>query len=411
MNADPGKPVARAGEAPGYAGAVGDLNFAELLLGLVALQQLVAAAIWLLAVRLRVAPRVPSLHWVGASVWVAVCAALPLTTTALGDWYGFGLPALLLPGSFILARIGLEILFRAPRHDAEHLMVVVLALAGAGLGALAQAPPAWTHICASILCAYSLLRCGACVQVPVRLELGGNAVGLVLWPLRLMAALFVLRALGALLCPGLFAQLISADTPSNIALLMAYMSVGVVFQVMLALIVALRLVARLQILSRIDPLTGLCNRRGLEERWGQLGRKLPFAVLAVDVDHFKRVNDAHGHATGDLALQHLAELMRRCVRPGDTVVRLGGEEFLLLLPQTDHAQARQRAEQLRELVACSPLRLDGLKLALSVSIGIAVTDRAVPAARLVAMADRALYRAKREGRNRVAFSESLQGRP
>ena len=389
---------------------MGDLNFAELLLLLVAVQQLLAAAIWLLAVRLRVAPRVPSLHWVAASVWAAVCAALPVLC-APDPWFGFGLPALLLPGALILTRLGLEILFRQPRHDVEHLLIILSALAGAALAATLQASERWWHVQASLLSAACLLRGAASVQRAARSELGLQGARLVCWPLVLMAALFAGRALGAGLSPATFAQPMTSGSLANIAMLMAYLSMSVLFHVMLSMTVAMRLVARLRQLARLDPLTGLANRRGLEERWPLLRGRLPLAALAVDADHFKRVNDAHGHAVGDQALQHLAELMRRSVRSGDAVVRLGGEEFLLLLCQTDAAQACARAEQLLQSVASSPLRLGSEELVLTVSIGVAVALVPIEHGRLVGAADRALYRAKREGRNRVVFSETLQGLP
>lgn len=376
------------------------LNFAELLLVLVAAQQLLAGAIWLLAVRLRVAPVVPSLHWVAASVWVAVCALLPVLLGA-DPWFGFGLPALLLPGALILTRLGLEILFRQPRRDGEHLLVILLALGGAALGAALGAGGRWWHVQASLLSAACLLRCAVCVQAAARRELGPQGARLVAWPLLLTALLFAGRALGAGLDPARFAQTLSADSALNIGLLMAYLSMSVLFHLMLAMTVALRLVARLQQLSRLDPLTGLTNRRGLDERWASLQHRLPLAVLAVDADHFKAVNDAHGHAVGDQALQHLAELMRRSVRSGDVVVRLGGEEFLLLLAHTDVAQACLRAEQLRALVAASPLRLDQTERVLTVSVGVAVAHHASAASDVLAAADAALYRAKRAGRNRV----------
>ena len=97
-----------------------------------------------------------------------------------------------------------------------------------------------------------------------------------------------------------------------------------------------------------DPLSGLLNRRGLAlglERLQQ--QRLPFAVLALDIDHFKQINDRYGHALGDRVLQHLAGLMRDCSRSTDLLYRSGGEEFLMLLPQADAAVAMRVAERLR----------------------------------------------------------------
>ncbi|MGY1709778.1 diguanylate cyclase [Geodermatophilus sp. SYSU D00758] len=152
-----------------------------------------------------------------------------------------------------------------------------------------------------------------------------------------------------------------------------------------------------------DPLTGLHNRRYLDRvltadgpRHGQL------ALLAVDVDHFKRVNDRHGHAAGDTVLVAVARRLAAAVRDGDTVARLGGEEFLLVLPGAGRAEAVRRAEQVRRDVAATTHVLAGERLRVTVSVGVAVRpdDGTSPAALLVE-ADRALYAAKAGGRDRV----------
>jgi len=151
--------------------------------------------------------------------------------------------------------------------------------------------------------------------------------------------------------------------------------------------------------SRTDPLTGLFNRRGLQqalETWRAQGQS--FAILAMDIDRFKRINGQHGHAVGDQVIVHIAEQMRRCSRDGDVLCRNGGEEFLLLLPTTDADAALQIAERLREHIADQPLEPVGQ---VTVSLGVAhyptFDDDAEQALR---MADKALYMAKEQGRNR-----------
>ena len=128
------------------------------------------------------------------------------------------------------------------------------------------------------------------------------------------------------------------------------------------------------------------------------------AVLMLDIDHFKLVNDRHGHARGDAVLRHLAEVMRGCQRKIDTPGRMGGEEFALLLPGADLEAAAAYAERLRQCVAESPCRSDGTALAVTVSIGIACIYRQdINADAALNRADRALYRAKEAGRNRVGL--------
>ncbi|MCX7514515.1 GGDEF domain-containing protein [Frateuria hangzhouensis] len=162
--------------------------------------------------------------------------------------------------------------------------------------------------------------------------------------------------------------------------------------------------ADLRRLARTDPLTGTLNRLGLDEAARQrFDDPHGLAVLMLDADHFKAINDRHGHAGGDRVLAALARCLGTRLRPGDLLGRIGGEEFLVLLPHTGLAAAAALAEDLRAHVASLPLEFDGLAQAITVSIGVAAregTDANADA--LVRRADRALYEAKRAGRNRVA---------
>lgn len=161
-----------------------------------------------------------------------------------------------------------------------------------------------------------------------------------------------------------------------------------------------------------DALTRLLNRRFLPtvlrteiELAGS--HRHEFAVLLLDVDHFKRINDEHGHDAGDRALQHLAGLLTQSVRSSDYVFRLGGEEFLVVLVAAGAERAVAFAETLRERIAASPLPLaDGRMLPISASIGVAPYDGHPDYERLLARADRAMYAAKRGGRDRVALAET-----
>ncbi|WP_075222017.1 GGDEF domain-containing protein [Acuticoccus yangtzensis] len=172
--------------------------------------------------------------------------------------------------------------------------------------------------------------------------------------------------------------------------------------------------ARLRLAALADPLTGALNRRGASEwlrlqvprlRASAVRHPISLAVLLVDVDHFKSVNDTHGHAVGDAALVAVAERLRTNARPDDAVVRLGGEEFAVLMPATSATDAFEAGERIRFAMAAEPLNSGVADLHLTVSVGCAVTA-AMPTesglARLIAEADGALYRAKRSGRNRVA---------
>ncbi|WP_433690730.1 sensor domain-containing diguanylate cyclase [Pseudomonas monteilii] len=163
-------------------------------------------------------------------------------------------------------------------------------------------------------------------------------------------------------------------------------------------------IGRLDRDAQTDPLTGLGNRRSLELSLSLLeaeGRA--FAAIVLDIDHFKRVNDSHGHEVGDQALRQLAELMRRCCREGDLLCRTGGEEFLMMLPGASLEVAAVVAERLRVTVQDTPLEPVG---AVTISLGVARWDGEAGSepVETLSEADRALYRAKQEGRNRVVIA-------
>jgi diguanylate cyclase len=164
--------------------------------------------------------------------------------------------------------------------------------------------------------------------------------------------------------------------------------------------------ARIQDLATLDDLTGLANRRRAHELLsaevtrGQRATQ-PFAVALVDLDRFKRLNDRFGHAGGDEALRHFAEAARANMRACDLVARWGGEEFLLLMPETGLDQALEALERLRAQVESASIASAQGEMRFTFSAGVAVYRVGQTVADTVARADRALYRAKAGGRNRV----------
>ena len=152
-----------------------------------------------------------------------------------------------------------------------------------------------------------------------------------------------------------------------------------------------------------DQLTGLPNRRALEHSLAQIAGQ--GSLLMVDLDHFKRLNDAFGHAAGDAALRHMAQIFARTLREGDVAARVGGEEFVLLLRGAEQPVAIEVAERVRRATAEGKLAWAGAELGLSCSIGVAsYPDPIREIANLMVAADAALYRAKQAGRNQVAVS-------
>ena len=165
--------------------------------------------------------------------------------------------------------------------------------------------------------------------------------------------------------------------------------------------------------ARRDALTGLLNRFGFDERAQReleaAGTpRLPVALAIADIDHFKAVNDAHGHDVGDEALALIASLLSGSLAGRAAVVgRRGGEEFAILILDCDETGARQAAELMRRRCEETPLAVGGLSLRLTVSFGVSARRGGrEPLAALIARADAALYEAKRQGRNRVVVSTS-----
>lgn len=160
--------------------------------------------------------------------------------------------------------------------------------------------------------------------------------------------------------------------------------------------------------ARTDALTGLSNRRAMQERGRadlKLGRRsaTPVSVVLCDLDHFKNINDRHGHEAGDAALITTAQVLRAALRESDALGRWGGEEFIAVLPSTHAAGAAEVAERMRNAIAST--KFDGLDSGATISIGVATSqmldDPALEWDLLIKEADQRLYRAKREGRNRV----------
>lgn len=163
--------------------------------------------------------------------------------------------------------------------------------------------------------------------------------------------------------------------------------------------------------STMDGLTGVANRKSFDATLRKLAGDAMnsgdnLAMLIIDIDHFKRVNDTWGHPTGDIVLRHVAKTLQKSVRGGDHVARYGGEEFTVILPRTDGHAAVSVAENIRLALTREPLllELDPPLTPITISIGVACYDPGEPLTEWVERADAALYSAKKDGRNRVKFN-------
>lgn len=231
-----------------------------------------------------------------------------------------------------------------------------------------------------------------------------------------MLPILVLRTFAAVFGAGHFATLEGSVAPSTIQLMvfMFVIALDLLGSLGFVLMEKERSDLELRSLAMTDFLTRTLNRRAFTEHAEQqmaMAQRtgLPLALLMIDVDHFKKINDEHGHATGDAVLVEMARSIGSSIRKQDTLGRYGGEEFGVLLPSTDQAGALVVAEKLRSAVEAMRYGVKTKNISLTISIGVTVCRASCekcPADlnRLLADADRALYQAKHDGRNRAAVT-------
>jgi diguanylate cyclase (GGDEF)-like protein len=223
----------------------------------------------------------------------------------------------------------------------------------------------------------------------------------------LILVIFASRLFGALTAGGGFSYMHFTPVQSVVILVLVFLSMALNFGFLLMAMDRLR--NEVADLALLDDLTGVGNRRHLlqrlteecarSERSGQ-----PFALLVIDLDGFKAINDTHGHAAGDACLQHFTLMAQTRLRPGDMLARTGGDEFCIVLPSSTLREGAMIARRVLEVCRADAEQCVGTDIPIAVSIGVAQWTREMGAFpdRLIAAADRALYDAKKAGRNGFA---------
>jgi diguanylate cyclase (GGDEF)-like protein len=238
----------------------------------------------------------------------------------------------------------------------------------------------------------------------------GGLIGSLFLSARATAAIFFVTMVGLLLLPIFSA---SISTSNNLFALIFILTVGGL--VVLATALRQRYLEQLgesevllRELSVRDPLTGLFNRRYMEEILAleiirAMRKEYPIGIIMVDIDHFKRFNDIHGHAAGDAVLSQAGDFLRKCVRASDAACRYGGEEFVFILPEASQKITQMRAEHMREDIRNLRISFqDQILEAVTLSIGVAVFPmNGSTGEAILRAADAALYQAKDAGRDRV----------
>ncbi|MFN4115339.1 MAG: diguanylate cyclase [Inhella sp.] len=343
---------------------------------------------------LRISPHA-SWRLAAANALLAAAVLLLLRRGEANSLLHWPLPDLLSLSAFALARDAVRLLFKlgsSRRFDACALALLLFAYAG-----MAPGP---TSLNAYIL-VYSLgaawfLGWLAWDVSRANARTLGRRAGLAL------AAPFALATLFMLSRPLVVQRGDAALLP--VPTLWAFIELLLLLNISLVVCVMARLLQVMRLRAEQDSLTGLMNRRAFEARLRHEQLRLQrggagYALVLIDLDHFKRINDELGHQAGDQALMQTAVRLREGLREIDALARFGGEEFVVLLPATPQPAALQVAERLRNALAAQPMQLAGRDWTLTASLGVAHSDGGGD---LMQRADAALYRVKADGRNAVA---------
>jgi len=356
------------------------------------------------------------LHWLTSSLLTSAGLGLISLRPAGDPWLTVVLSNLLLLIAAILLARGGACFLGLRRRDGENLsLLMALATAAVWFGPRPESGVIWQHpgFLTAAGIAWILSRTAWGQWTLLRAQFGWRTALVVSGTHATFAALQWARSLFGLLSSDPV-PLHSAHVANELLVYALLVSSAVLNFVYLFLMV-MRLTGRLTHLVEHDVLTGLFNRRAMQdalaEQWVHwLRRREPFAVVSIDLDHFKQINDRWGHPAGDEVLRATAALLVTGARTVDRVGRMGGEEFLLLLPGCQPEDAPLAAERLRQTLAAASLELRGIgEVRITASLGVAAVEAGdLSPDEILQRADAALYAAKRAGRNRVA-GPSLAG--
>lgn len=391
------------------------MSASDVAFAMLAAMQSVLAVVWLLGARVTGVQRSAALYWAG----FASCSALSFALLILArhtdmPWQTESLRAsgnVIGVLAFIALYRGVSRFVDQPtdaRWDLLALAIVVVA------SAIALTPDGG-RVRVSIFSAtvgWIFLAMARALHAHARDRLQLPRPWLLAAPCLLAAAAAWYRSFTAALSSAPLSNEAAASIGLDLRAAIIYMVVALACHATLVSLVVHRLLVELRHKARHDSLTGLLNRRAMEEvieTQMQRGRRTgeTHSLLMLDLDHFKAINDCFGHSAGDLVLQHAATVIQSNVRKIDHVGRVGGEEFLVLMPGAALDTARHAAERLREHLATDLLQFQGSHVKLSVSVGIAQWNApAEDLSRLLIRVDAALYQAKALGRNRVVASDA-----
>lgn len=385
---------------------------ATLLVGI--LLECFAALGWLLAAALLPSMRRATAHWAGFALLQGMAFFLYLNSGRWPDFPVHAIDNMLFVAAFVLQVRGLYLLMG--HRPPDKVFLAVLSLSGLAQWMwVAHEQSAWrmatSSLVAGTLCVWTAVTLLRCIreESPHAPRLLGPMLSA---PSVIGSTLLALRAVVVMLEPERVIQSDRLDQSIGMLGALSWLFLSLSMALALVGLVLYKLQRKLSQAATHDALTKLPNRRAADDFMAHEALRAqrygtPLSALMVDIDFFKKVNDQHGHAAGDHVLQTLAGLLKDRARATDLVARWGGEEFLVLLPDTSLAGAQRMGEQMRLAVLGKPFRWQQTAVPITVSIGAATwSSGPFRANALVASADKALYQAKTSGRNRVCLADN-----
>ena len=391
------------------------MSASDVAFAMTAAMQAVLAVVWLLGARVAGVQRSAALYW--AAFALASAIGFVLLILARQGSTPSQIEALRACGNvigvvaFIALQRGVARFVDRPTQVRWDLLLIAIVVSASAIGLMPDGGRLRVGIFSATV-GWIFLAMARSLHAHARDRLHLRRPWLLAAPCLCAAAAAWYRALTAFLSSAQLSNEAAASVSLDVRAALVYMVVALAFHATLVSLVVGKLLAELRHKARHDSLTGLLNRRAIEEAIGaqmQRGRRTgePHSLLMLDLDHFKSINDRLGHAAGDRVLQHVATVLQANVRNIDLVARVGGEEFLVLMPGASLDTARPAAERLRKQLTADSAQFQGTSVKISVSIGIAQwADHSEELSRLLIRADAALYQAKAQGRDRVFASDT-----
>lgn len=370
----------------------------------------VMTSLWLLSAYLFKTSPVTSIHYaltntlLGSFMFFYICRGIWPTTTmfVLSD-------ITVVAGCFVLRR-SVQEFAEVKKTDKEHIILFLLSLitlislrTHEGYGKFTVA-----FVCGLSL--YSIIMCCKTAYEYMIKDFEKRFCIVTLSPLYFMGALTFVRIIATLLTETPITDLRQA-TGLNIAFLVTLMLALLGFNGTAVGLVISRMITKIKVLSQEDPLTKTFNRRHIntvaEEEISKLHKNSSsLALIVLDIDHFKKVNDKYGHAAGDAALLACVDVIKKNIRATDYVGRIGGEEFCIILPNTNESEAKVLAERIRVNLSSHPVMWENEQISITGSFGVTslTSNGKSEWSKLLNKADLAMYEAKNNGRNQVVMA-------